>query len=164
MNALKGGTAEITAKVSDKTAVCKVTVKEIHLNEISLSKAETTIAKGETETLKVIYNPEDTTDDKTVIWSSSNPEIASVKDGVVTAIKAGTTEITAKVGDKTAVCKVTVNIPLESITISPSEMRLESGETKSFKVTYNPEDTTDDKTIRWNVEDNTIASVDEMVM
>lgn len=161
VNALKGGTAEITAKVSDKTAVCKVTVKEIHLNEISLSKAETTIAKGETETLKVIYNPEDTTDDKTVIWSSSNPEIASVKDGVVTAIKAGTTEITAKVGDKTAVCKVTVNIPLESITISPSEMRLESGETKSFKVTYNPEDTTDDKTIRWNVEDNTIASVDE---
>lgn len=161
VNALKGGTAEITAKVSDKTAVCKVTVKEIHLNEISLSKAETTIAKGETETLKVIYNPEDTTDDKTVIWSSSNPEIASVKDGVVTAIKAGTTEITAKVGDKTAVCKVTVNIPLESITISPSEMRLESGETKSFKVTYNPEDTTDDKTIRWNVGDNTIASVDE---
>lgn len=161
VNALKGGTAEITAKVSDKTAVCKVTVKEIHLNEISLSKAETMIAKGETETLKVIYNPEDTTDDKTVIWSSSNPEIASVKDGVVTAIKAGTTEITAKVGDKTAVCKVTVNIPLESITISPSEMRLESGETKSFKVTYNPEDTTDDKTIRWNVEDNTIASVDE---
>lgn len=161
VNALKEGTAEITAKVGDKTAVCKVTVKEIHLNEISLSKAETTIAKGETETLKVIYNPEDTTDDKTVIWSSSNPEIASVKDGVVTAIKAGTTEITAKVGDKTAVCKVTVNIPLESITISPSEMRLESGETKSFKVTYNPEDTTDDKTIRWNVEDNTIASVDE---
>lgn len=161
VNALKEGTAEITAKVGDKTAVCKVTVKEIHLNEISLSKAETTIAKGKTETLKVIYNPEDTTDDKTVIWSSSNPEIASVKDGVVTAIKAGTTEITAKVGDKTAVCKVTVNIPLESITISPSEMRLESGETKSFKVTYNPEDTTDDKTIRWNVEDNTIASVDE---
>lgn len=161
VNTLKEGTAEITAKVGDKTAVCKVTVKEIHLNEISLSKAETTIAKGETETLKVIYNPEDTTDDKTVIWSSSNPEIASVKDGVVTAIKAGTTEITAKVGDKTAVCKVTVNIPLESITISPSEMRLESGETKSFKVTYNPEDTTDDKTIRWNVEDNTIASVDE---
>lgn len=161
VNALKEGTAEITAKVGDKTAVCKVTVKEIHLNEISLSKAETTIAKGKTETLKVIYNPEDTTDDKTVIWSSGNPEIASVKDGVVTAIKAGTTEITAKVGDKTAVCKVTVNIPLESITISPSEMRLESGETKSFKVTYNPEDTTDDKTIRWNVEDNTIASVDE---
>lgn len=161
VKALKEGTAEITAKVGEKTAVCKVTVKEITLQEISLSKAETTIAKGNTETLTVIYHPENTTDNKTVVWSSSNPDVASVKNGVVTALKEGMAEITAKVGEKTAVCKVIVNIPLESIEIAPSEMRLEVGETKSFKVTYNPKDTTDDKTIRWSVKDNTIASVDE---
>ncbi|MBE6804480.1 MAG: hypothetical protein E7528_06245, partial [Ruminococcaceae bacterium] len=48
--------------------------------------------------------------DKTVTWTSSNTKVATVsKDGKITAIGAGTTTITAKVGNCTATCKVTVS-------------------------------------------------------
>ncbi len=44
-----------------------------------------------------------------LIWSSSNPEAVSVKEGVVTALKEGTASVTASVEDVSAVCKVIVN-------------------------------------------------------
>ncbi|MDE7168056.1 MAG: family 16 glycosylhydrolase [Clostridia bacterium] len=44
----------------------------------------------------------------TVKWSSSNPAVASVTNGKVTAKTAGTTKITAAVGDTKAVCQITV--------------------------------------------------------
>ena len=50
---------------------------------------------GDTCRLDVTYEPSNTTDDKTVIWSSSDSSVASVRKGVVTANKAGDAYITA---------------------------------------------------------------------
>lgn len=52
----------------------------------------------------------------TVSWSSSNPKAASVKNGKVTAKKAGKTVITASAGEKKAVCTITVKKPTLKIT------------------------------------------------
>lgn len=41
-----------------------------------------------------------------VEWSSANPNVASVKDGAVTAVGPGITTITVKYGDQTATCIV----------------------------------------------------------
>ena len=72
-------------------------------------KPSTTIQKTVTETLTVTYNPGNTTEDKTVTWSSSNPAVATVSSsGIVTAITAGTAIITADVNGLTATCHVTV--------------------------------------------------------
>lgn len=58
-------------------------------------------------TLTATVLPEDAID-RTVTWSSSNAEVASVADGLVTAIKEGTASITVKAGEKNASCQVTV--------------------------------------------------------
>lgn len=73
---------------------------------ITLDKDTLTIARGETATLTATVEPADTTDK--VVWSSADKTIATVKDGVVTAVGQGETTITATCGNQTASCKVTV--------------------------------------------------------
>lgn len=74
---------------------------------ITLDKDTLTIARGETATLTATVEPADTTN--TIVWSSENDNIATVENGVVTAVGLGETTITAACGDKTASCKVIVN-------------------------------------------------------
>ena len=74
---------------------------------ITLDKDTLTIARGETATLTATVEPADTTDK--VVWSSADKTIATVKDGVVTAVGQGETTITATCGNQTASCKVIVN-------------------------------------------------------
>ena len=74
---------------------------------IKLDKDTLTIARGETATLTATVEPADTTN--TIVWSSENDNIATVENGVVTAVGLGETTITAACGDKTASCKVIVN-------------------------------------------------------
>lgn len=84
-------------------------VDEVAIESISLDKTSITIAEGSSYTLVATINPSDSTD-KTIIWSSDNEDVATVKDGKVTAISAGTATITASTadGEHTATCKVTV--------------------------------------------------------
>lgn len=82
--------------------------KKIPLKGISLSKESLTLLAGETENLVTKFQPADTTRWKAVRWSSSNPEVAEVFRGKITAVGEGTAQITAKLGDAIAVCTVTV--------------------------------------------------------
>lgn len=159
VTALKGGTTVITAKAGDKTATCTVKVEEVPLQSISLNQTSITIAKTETQTLNVVYAPVDTTDDKTVTWTSDDETVATVKDGVVTGIKAGTAKIIAKVGDKTAVCEVTVNAPLKGITIDPAELSVNKNQSKTITAGFVPADTTDEKTVTWSIDNPEIADI-----
>ena len=78
------------------------------LKSINLNKTSDTKYIGETENLTVIYNPSNTTDNKNVTWTSSNNNVASINNGVVTAKGIGNAVITAKVGNLTASYKITV--------------------------------------------------------
>lgn len=78
------------------------------LKSINLNKTSGTKYIGETENLTVIYNPSNTTDNKNVTWTSSNNNVASINNGVVTAKEIGNAIITAKVGSLTASYKITV--------------------------------------------------------
>lgn len=159
VDALKDGTAVITAAVGDKTATCTVTVKEEPLQSISLNKTSIEVAKNENKTLEVKYNPVDTTDDKTVTWTSADPNVATVEDGVVTGVSVGITTITATVGNKTATCDVTVTSPLKEIKVNPSEVTVLKNQSQTVNVEYLPADTTDDKTITWSVENSKVAEI-----
>jgi len=76
---------------------------------VTLNKNSLTLTAGETETLYATVQPSDATN-KSVTWASSNPAVATVTNGEVTAVTAGTANITVttKSGNKTATCAVTV--------------------------------------------------------
>ena len=157
------GETTITATASNGQKVtCKVTVLPVELNSISITEQNIVLNKGENKTLTVTYNPENTTEDKTVTWESSNEDAVTVsKDGVITAVGAGKATITAKVGDKTATTQVEVKVPLESISLNEAEKQLNKGDNLQLAVTYSPEDTTADKTVTWTSTDDTVATVDK---
>lgn len=104
------GTATITAKVGGFTAECTVTINEIPLKEIAIDTKDFEMEVESTKQLGVVYNPNDTTDDKKVVWSSDNEDVVTVdENGVVTAVAVGEATITADVNGKTATVKITVN-------------------------------------------------------
>ena len=165
VTAKKGGTATITATVKssnseDREVTCNINVV-VPLTSISLNKSTTKIEKGKDETLTVTYNPSDTTDERTVTWESSDDAIASVVDGKVTAKKAGSVTITAKVGQLSAVCNVEVVVPISSVTITNKPQNaLKRGDTVDLTATVGPEDTTEEKTVTWSSSKEDIATVD----
>lgn len=121
VTAVAPGTATITVTAGDKTDTCTVTVtkKVIAITGVTLDKTTATVEEGKTVTLTPTVTPADTTEDKTVTWKSSDETVATVKDGVVTAVKAGTANITATAGGKTATCAVTVTAKADDT--KPSE-------------------------------------------
>ncbi|MCQ2559572.1 MAG: Ig-like domain-containing protein [Clostridia bacterium] len=103
------GTALITARVGDLEAGCQVTVDaaQIAVKEVILTPEVLDLETGNQANLTLEILPENA-DDKTVIWSSKNANIAVVSNGKVTARDPGTTSITATVAGKSANCLVTV--------------------------------------------------------
>ena len=158
VTAVGEGTATVTAVVGDDSATCVVTV-ETPIESITLDKTELEMVKGDTETLTVTINPE-TAKEVKVTWSSSDEKIATVDEtGKVTAVGAGEATITAKAGGKEATCKVTVKVPVESITLDKTSLTLKEGATAVLVATVKPDDATD-KTVTWSSSDETIATVD----
>ena len=106
------GFATITAKATDGnvSATCEVEVKQ-QVTGISLNKTELSLYTGREEKLTATVKP-DNANDRTLIWSSSNPEVATVdSNGNVKAIGRGEAVITATANDgsgETATCTVTV--------------------------------------------------------
>lgn len=115
VTALKEGQTQITVTVDGQTASCTVTVtpRAISVESITLNKTQLSLVKGATETLTATVLPTTATD-KAVTWESSDTAVATVENGVVTAVAAGNATITAKAGEKTATCAVTVTNPSNS--------------------------------------------------
>ena len=102
------GTATITATVGSYTATCEVTVA-VPVTGVSLDKATMSLTAGSTGTLTATITPENATN-KNLTWTSDNEAVVAVSDGVVSAVAAGTANITVTTADggKTATCVVTV--------------------------------------------------------
>lgn len=79
----------------------------VSVQSISLDKNKIEIGVGKTELLSVIVHPENA-EEVTVTWSSSDPSVATVSDGTVTAVKIGKATITAVAEGLSAECAVTV--------------------------------------------------------
>ena len=159
VTALHEGTAAITAKAGDKTATCTITVK-IPVQSVTLDKTTLELDEGETVTLHATVLPENAAD-KTVTWTSSNPSVVTVdQSGKVTALYGGTAIISAKAGDRTATCTVTVRTPVESVILDRNSLELKEGETTMLHAYVLPWNATD-KTVTWTSSDPSVATVDQ---
>lgn len=163
VSAMSEGNTTITVMAGGKTASCSVTVVKgfVAVTFINLDNTSLEMVEGDTETLTASIQPDDATD-KTVTWTSSNEEVATVNDGVVSAVSAGEATITAKAGDQTALCKVTVQkkfVAVESVELNKMELTLVEGNTETLTATVKPDDATD-KAVSWKSSDDKIATVD----
>ena len=158
---LDNGTAIITVASADgtKTATCMVTVI-VPVTGVSLDRSSAEIIKGESITLTATVSPSNATD-KNVIWTSSDPSVATVsQSGVITAVKAGSTTVVATTSDggKTAACEIVVIVPVKSISLDKESMELIEGDSANLTATIGPDDATD-KRITWKSSDKSIATV-----
>ena len=163
VTAKKVGTATITAKAGDKSATCEITVVATPVTSVTLNKTSASVKAGETVTLTATVKPDDATD-KTVTWSTSDATVATVSNGVVTAKKVGTATITAKAGDKSATCEITVvSTPVTAVTLNKTYVSLKAGETVTLTATVKPDDATD-KTVTWGSSDESVAKVENGIV
>ena len=81
---------------------------------ITLDQTSGTLTEGDTVTLTATVSPDNATY-KTVIWETSDSTVATVADGVVTALKAGTTTITAKTADGNFSATYTLTVEAEAV-------------------------------------------------
>ncbi|MCR5464773.1 MAG: Ig-like domain-containing protein [Bacteroidales bacterium] len=168
VTAVKAGTATITVTTSDggKTATCSVTVeaKKVAVTGVKFDIEALELTEGETGTIKVTVEPADATDKK-VNWTSSNPEVVTVADGVVTAVAPGTATIIATTADggKTVTCNVTINpkpVPVEDVSVEIEAIEVAEGENASIVVKITPDDATV-KDVTFSSSDEAVATVDE---
>ena len=157
------GTATVAASHGNLSDACKITVtaSAVPVTSISLDKTILALAEQDTYQLTATVKPDNATD-KTVTWSTANAAIATVSDnGLVTAAAEGTTTITAKAGDKTATCTVTVSkkvIPVTSVTLNKTSLALTEQETFQLSATVSPDNATD-KTVTWSSSNTAVATV-----
>jgi uncharacterized protein YjdB len=162
VTAIADGTTTIRAKAGNIEGTYSITVEEIPLQSIDI-KDEVTIHRGETETLQVTYTPENTTDNKTVNWSTSDPKVATVDgSGKIQAVEKGQAIITARVGEQEAHCTVTVDVPLESIVPTSTTIELVKNQKATISYMLNPEDTTSDKSVTFSSLNTDVATVDAL--
>ena len=161
---ISAGSAVITATSANGIkANCDIVVKEkvTPVTSLTLDRTTLTMTEGDTQTLSATVKPDNATD-KTVTWSSSNTAVATVDGGKVTAVAPGTATITAKAGDKTATCAVTVEkkvVPVTSLTLDRTTLTMTEGDTQTLTATVKPDNATD-KTVTWTSSNTSVATVD----
>lgn len=174
VTAVAPGTAIIRATLGGKTADCTVNVK-VTLTGVEISGEDTVIIyANKTAKLNVIFTPSNATLIPEAEWSSSDETVATVdKDGVVSALKEGTTTITVKYGDLEATKKVEVKeIKATGVTILTDKIQVTEDENgvktaemlkKSetiLEYVVMPEDTTDK--VEWRVSDENVIKLEEV--
>ena len=154
------GKAYVVSGSWDGTKVTIGEVTTIEPTAITLDQSKLTIKVGKTITLTPTVEPADATN-KNVTWSSSDETVATVSDGVVTGVKAGTAEITAKTANGlTAKATVTVEeIPVTKITLPTTEASMTIGGTMDLNPTIEPADATNTH-ISWSSSNQGVATVD----
>ena len=151
ITALAVGTTKILATAGTVSAECTVTVEAVKVTEVKLDKTAVSLKAGETAQLTATVLP-DNAADKTVTWTSSNEKVATVVNGKITAVAAGTATITATAtaGGKSAACTVTVtkaaqnhkdtkkypSIPKDYAKIDPAVTTVNSDGTKNMLIMF----------------------------
>ena len=130
-------------------------------SSVTVTPSSLTLNRGESYQLYATVYPT-SLNDKRVTWSSDNVAVATVDaSGLLTAMGAGTANITATAiaGGVSSSCVVTVFNLTESVSINHSAVDLVCGESIRLEANVLPEDATN-KEITWESDNMSVATVD----
>lgn len=160
IEAISGGYATITATSVNGVSASLNVVVNVPITNATINKDNLTMNKGDEEQLEVTIEPSDATD-KEITWTTDDDEVATVdENGKVTAVGAGETTITAKVGSFTLTTDVEVVVPIEKIELNETSIEMLPTQEKNLSVIITPNDTTEDTTVRWESNNPDVVSVD----
>ncbi len=161
------GTANIYAQsIVDSSKKDYITVNvtsdTIYVNSITLNRSSISLEKGDTFDLYATVCPTNATN-KSICWSSTNPSVATVSSGVVTAKASGYAYIYAEAQDGSgeyARCyvNVTEDILVTSVTVSPSSKTMNIGSSAYLYETVCPANATN-KCVAWSSNKTSVATV-----
>lgn len=162
VTAVGPGTAIITATAADGSgfsANCVVTVSKVSVESVTLSSRALTLNVGGSSILTATVTP-DNVEDRSVVWMSSDSRVATVVDGVVTAVGPGTATITVSTvdGGKIATCTVTVKGEVTGIELDRSSVSMTAGDSVTLEYSLLPEGT-GGYTVSWSSSDTSVATV-----
>lgn len=134
---------------------------EVLPTAVRLNMSRFSLLIGESKKIEAYVYPNYSTN-KTITWTSRNPNVAEVTDGEVKALSVGTTVITAEtVNGLTASCRVSVKKPEvypTGLMLDKTSISIGKGESYNLTATLKPSDATV-KTVRWSSSDKNIVTV-----
>lgn len=175
LTALKKGNAIITVKSQDKKikTTCNVVVNEkekIELQSIYLNKKSLSLTIGETITLQANVLPTRATNIE-LVWKSNN-DVVKVENGIITALKKGTSVITVSNKEKTikTTCTIVVNEKkeevkeeidktLQSIVLNKESVTMYEGNTVNLSASVIPYNSTYE--LLWKSSNENIVKVED---
>ncbi len=162
------GQTTVVAKAANGSSFeCKVNVEAKEATPApvkdTISLNASTLSMNVGDKVRLIETVTPSNNVSNVVWSSSDPSVATVTNGEVTAVKNGTTTITAKLpnGEK-AECVVTVStkvVKAALVTLNATSLSLTVGSSTTLTATILPSNTTN-KSITWSSSDTNVATVD----
>lgn len=160
VSAIKAGTSVIYAMAETKKAQCVITVRSrvIPVESITISQSTVSLEVGQNVGLIATVLPENATD-KNVAWQSSDNSIATVIDGMVSALKPGSAIVSATAGGRQSSCLVNVTpAKVTALRLNKTSLSLLVGKSETLSVEIEPKHVTGEILI-WSSSDPAVASV-----
>lgn len=167
IKALTPGTATITVSVKDKediSATIKVTVTPAPIEyELSVSETTVSLEEGATKAITPTY-----TEGATLVWETSNANVATVDNGTITAVAVGEAKITVSIQEDPEVkAEISVTVTekvwlVETITVTLSKTDVYVGETSEVSVVVLPAEALQE--VELSLSDSNLASLENGVI
>ena len=130
---------------------------------VSLNTSTLNLIEGGTDTLTATVEPNNATN-RNVTWSSDNPSVATVNNGVVSAVSEGTATITVTTvdGGYKDTCPVTVTaapVPVTGVSLNKDSLALGVGDSETLTATVAPANAAN-QNVTWASSDTSVATVD----
>ena len=165
--AISAGTATVTLTTRDGLTAETRIVVETASKDFRLSPTDVTLERGESFVLQADFIGSDGQIDAGVNhhveWSSSDPQIATVQNGVVTGVASGMAVITANADGFQSKCTVRVRTSVREVLLNVTEQSLykeQTGEPFQIKASVEPADA-DDVRLTYTTDNPLVANVSE---